>query len=94
MTYIRRNERAAPNGQSFADLNWRSMTFAIIWLSVPPRRSGVRNEPSAGMNVMMTPETIPGSASGTTTDANVRSWLAPRSRLASRYERSSRSRAA
>ena len=91
---MRMNERAAPNGQSFADLNCRSITFAIIWLSVPPSRSGVRNEPSAGMKVMTIPETMPGIASGTTMETKVRIWLAPRSRLASRYERSSRSSAA
>ena len=70
--YSRMNDSAAPNGQSFADLNWRSMTFAIIWLSVPPSRAGVRNEPSAGMNVMMTAETMPGIASGSITERMVR----------------------
>jgi hypothetical protein len=71
--YMSRNDSAAPKGQSLADLNWRSMTLAIIWLSVPPRRSGVRNAPSVGMKVMMTPDTIPGTASGTTMDRKVRS---------------------
>ena len=76
-------DRAAPKGQSLALLNWRSITLAIIWLSVPPSRSGVRKEPSAGMKVMMMPETMPALASGTTMPAKVRTWLAPRSRLAS-----------
>ena len=87
------NDSADPNGQSLARLNWRSMTLAIIWLSGPPSRSGVRYDPIAGMKVISMPERMPGSASGTTTSKIVRTCPAPRSRLASSSERSSRSSA-
>ena len=82
--YIRLSDSAAPNGQSLASLNWLSITLAIIRTFLPPKRSGVRKEPSAGMKVMMMPDTMPTLASGTTMEKKVRVWLAPRSRLASR----------
>ena len=78
-----RKESAPPNGQSLADLNWRSITLPMSWLSVPPSRSGMKKAPSAGMKTMITPDSTPCQVSGKITEKKVRHWPAPRSRLAS-----------
>ena len=58
-------------------------TLPIISVSVPPKRSGITNSPTAGMNTSRQPATMPGSDSGRVTVRKAANGLAPRSAAAS-----------
>ncbi len=77
--YRRIKDKAAPNGQSLADLNCLSIIFPIIWEFVPPKRSGIIKDPRHGMKTNIIPEIIPGDILGMITLKNVFELLAPKS---------------
>ena len=83
---------ADPNGQFLTSRYCAVITFPIIRLSGPPRNSGIIKFPRVGMKVKTIPATIPGTQYGNVIFQNVCRGLAPRSREASRSEKSIRSR--
>src|SRR5580704_13437183 len=80
---IKMSEAADPNGQLRAVENWFWIRFPTNRPFAPPRRSDVRNDPSAGMNTSNDPATSPGPESGNVTRQNRAAGLAPRTSAAS-----------
>src|SRR5208282_4491417 len=84
----------AATGQSWLVKNSSHSTLPIIRLSGPPRRSGMTNSPTIGMDTSSAPAATPGSDSGRVTLRKARNGLAPRSDAASSSVQSSFSRLA
>ena len=70
---------AAPKGQLRASRNWFWITLPIMGTLAPPIKSVIANMPMAGTNTSSVPAAMPGMVSGTITEENARTGLAPRS---------------
>ena len=64
------------------------IVYSYLPFMVPPRRSGITNSPSAGMNTNMKPARIPGRDNGRVIVKNALNGLQPRSAAASSKVRS------
>ena len=83
MTTINMMDKAAPRGQLFPLLNWRSIRLPITSAFPPPKIFDTKKYPRHGINTMIQPEKIPLAVSGRITSKKVRQPLAPRSEEAS-----------
>ncbi|BDB96528.1 hypothetical protein HYD_6610 [Candidatus Hydrogenosomobacter endosymbioticus] len=79
---------AQAEGQSLLVKNSAQSTLPIISEVGPPRSSGITYSPIAGINTRLAPATSPGSDIGTVILQKTDVGLQPRSKAASRRDRS------
>ena len=83
MSTVMNRRRELPKDQSFATLDWFSITSPMSMKLPLPRSLLMAKVVTEGMNTMVTPLMMPGTERGSVTFRNTRAGLAPRSWAAS-----------